>query len=51
LSVAYAYEEGCRSMNLAEFVEESLTEILAGIRSAQKKEGGDATSSGGKSVQ
>jgi hypothetical protein len=27
-------------MNLAEFVEESLTEILAGIRAAQKKEGG-----------
>jgi hypothetical protein len=29
-------------MNLAEFVDESLTEILAGIRAAQKKEGGDA---------
>jgi hypothetical protein len=29
-------------MNLAEFVEESLTEILTGIRAAQKKEGGDA---------
>jgi hypothetical protein len=28
-------------MNLSEFVEETLTEILAGIRSAQKKEGGD----------
>jgi hypothetical protein len=27
-------------MNLAEFVDESLTEILAGIRAAQKKEGG-----------
>jgi hypothetical protein len=29
-------------MNLAEFVEESLTEILTGIRAAQKKEGGGA---------
>jgi hypothetical protein len=29
-------------MNLAEFVEESLTEILKGIRSAQQKEGGGA---------
>jgi Trypsin-co-occurring domain 2 len=28
-------------MNLSEFVEETLTEVLAGIRSAQKKEGGD----------
>jgi Trypsin-co-occurring domain 2 len=28
-------------MNIAEFVEESLTEILEGIRAAQKKEGGD----------
>jgi hypothetical protein len=28
-------------MNLSEFVEETLTEILAGIRSAQKKDGGD----------
>ena len=27
-------------MNLAEFVEESLTEILQGIRAAQQKEGG-----------
>jgi hypothetical protein len=29
-------------MNLAEFVEESLTEILSGIHAAQKKEGGGA---------
>jgi Trypsin-co-occurring domain 2 len=29
-------------MNLAEFVEESLTEILEGIRAAQKKDGGNA---------
>jgi ferredoxin len=29
-------------MNLAEFVEESLTEILTGIRAAQRKEGGGA---------
>jgi Trypsin-co-occurring domain 2 len=29
-------------MNLAEFVEESLSEILNGIRAAQKREGGDA---------
>jgi hypothetical protein len=29
-------------MDLAEFVEESLTEILAGIRAAQKKDGGGA---------
>jgi hypothetical protein len=29
-------------MNLAEFVEQSLTEILAGIRAAQQKEGGGA---------
>jgi hypothetical protein len=35
-------EEETSSMNLAEFVDESLTEILAGIRAAQKKEGGDA---------
>jgi len=27
-------------MNLSEFVEETLTEILAGIRAAQKKDGG-----------
>jgi hypothetical protein len=27
-------------MNLSEFVEETLTEILTGIRAAQKKEGG-----------
>jgi hypothetical protein len=31
-------------MNLSEFVEETLTEILAGIRSAQKKQGGDHVS-------
>jgi hypothetical protein len=29
-------------MNLAEFVEETLSEILSGIRAAQKKEGGGA---------
>jgi hypothetical protein len=29
-------------MNLAEFIEESLTEILAGVRGAQKQEGGMA---------
>jgi hypothetical protein len=29
-------------LNLAEFVEETLTEILSGIRAAQKKEGGEA---------
>jgi hypothetical protein len=29
-------------MNLAEFVEKSLTEILSGIRAAQKTEGGKA---------
>jgi hypothetical protein len=28
-------------MNLAEFVEETLSEILSGIRAAQKKEGGE----------
>jgi hypothetical protein len=28
-------------MNLSEFVEETLSEILGGIRAAQKKEGGD----------
>jgi hypothetical protein len=30
------------AMNLLEFVEQSLTEILAGVRAAQKKEGGAA---------
>jgi hypothetical protein len=34
-------------MNLAEFVEETLTEILSGIRAAQKKEGGGAVGAGG----
>jgi hypothetical protein len=29
-------------MNVAEFVEESLSQILAGIRAAQKKEAGEA---------
>jgi hypothetical protein len=29
-------------VNLAEFVEETLSEILQGIRAAQKKEGGEA---------
>jgi hypothetical protein len=29
-------------MNLAEFVEETLSEILSGIRAAQKKDGGGA---------
>jgi hypothetical protein len=29
-------------MNLAEFVEETLSEILSGIRAAQKREGGGA---------
>jgi len=29
-------------MNLAEFVEETLSEILSGIRAAQKKDGGEA---------
>jgi hypothetical protein len=29
-------------MNLSEFIDETLTEILSGIRSAQKKEGGGA---------
>jgi hypothetical protein len=28
-------------MNLSEFVEETLTEVLNGIRAAQEKEGGD----------
>jgi hypothetical protein len=28
-------------MNLSEFVEETLTEVLNGIKAAQKKEGGD----------
>ena len=34
-------------MNLAEFVEETLSEILAGIRAAQKKEGGGAIGAAG----
>ena len=34
-------------MNLAEFVEETLSEILEGIRAAQKKEGGGAIGAGG----
>jgi hypothetical protein len=34
-------------LNLAEFVEETLSEILSGIRAAQKKEGGGAIGAGG----
>jgi hypothetical protein len=34
-------ESGVSAVNLSEFVEETLTEVLAGIRAAQKKEGGD----------
>ena len=34
-------------MNLAEFVEETLTEILTGIRAAQQKEGGGAIGAAG----
>jgi hypothetical protein len=34
-------------LNLAEFVEETLSEILAGIRAAQKKEGGGAIGAAG----
>jgi hypothetical protein len=34
-------------LNLAEFVEETLTEILSGIRAAQKKEGGQAVGAQG----
>ena len=42
-------------MNLSEFVDETLTEILSGIRSAQKKEGGQEVaaemySAGGKEL-
>jgi hypothetical protein len=33
-------------LNLAEFVEETLSEILEGIRAAQKKEGGGAIGAG-----
>ena len=34
-------------MNLADFVEETLSEILSGIRAAQKKEGGGAIGAAG----
>ena len=33
-------------MNLAEFIDETLSEILAGIRSAQTKEGGEHVGAG-----
>jgi hypothetical protein len=36
-------------MNVAEFVEETLSEILSGIRAAQNKEGGGAIGSAGLS--
>jgi Trypsin-co-occurring domain 2 len=34
-------------MNLAEFVEETLSEVLSGIRAAQRKEGGGAIGAAG----
>ena len=34
-------------MNLAEFVEETLSEILSGVRAAQKKDGGRAVGAAG----
>jgi hypothetical protein len=37
-------------MNLAEFVDETLSEILKGIRAAQIKEGGEAIGAGGAAL-
>ena len=37
-------------MNIGDFVDETLSEILSGIRAAQKKEGGGAIGAGGLSL-
>jgi hypothetical protein len=37
-------------LNLAEFVEETLSEVLSGIRAAQKKEGGGAVGAEGIAI-
>jgi hypothetical protein len=37
-------------MNLADFVEETLSEILSGIRAAQGKAGGGAIGAGGLTI-
>jgi hypothetical protein len=45
-----SWHEGRTDLDLAEFVEETLSEILKGIRAAQKKKGGEAVGAAGVSA-